>query len=86
MKVCIQLHGAMREAAAGGQIEIEAPTGTTIGELRERLQQHLQEQHSTISPTLVQRSAFAGGDSILHNAQPIPADGQLAILPPVSGG
>jgi sulfur-carrier protein len=35
---------------------------------------------------LIQRSAFASEDEVLHNHRQIPSNGVLAILPPVSGG
>jgi len=86
MKVRITLFGALREADAQGFIELEAPAHCTIAELRELLREHLREHAPHISAGLVQRSAFASNDEILHNHRTLPEDGQLAILPPVSGG
>ncbi|HKT29283.1 MoaD/ThiS family protein [Dyella sp.] len=86
MKVRITLFGALRDADPHGFIELEAPEPCTIAELRELLRDHLREHAPHISAGLVQRSAFASNDEILHNHRTLPEDGQLAILPPVSGG
>lgn len=86
MKVHIQLFGALREAAPGDRLELEVADDATIGMLREALQHHLSAAGSAISPNLVQRSAFASDEEILHNGRRVPADGVLAVLPPVSGG
>lgn len=86
MKVRIALFGALRDADPHGFIELEAPASCTIAELRDLLRAHLREQAPHISAGLVQRSAFASNDEILHNHRMLPKDGQLAILPPVSGG
>lgn len=86
MKVRITLFGALRDADPRGFIELEAPDGCTIGELRELLRDHLREHAPNISAGLVQRSAFASENEILHNHRALPENGQLAVLPPVSGG
>lgn len=86
MKVRIALFGALRDADALGFIELDAPEACTIAQLRELLRKHLREHAPQISSSLVQRSAFASSDEILHNHRTLPADGQLAVLPPVSGG
>ncbi|WP_158628748.1 MoaD/ThiS family protein [Dyella choica] len=86
MKVRINLFGALRDADASGYIELEVPEPCTIGELRELLRDHLRTYAPHISVGLVQRSAFASNDEILHNHRLLPEHGQIAILPPVSGG
>ncbi|GGA46323.1 MoaD/ThiS family protein [Dyella nitratireducens] len=86
MKVRIALFGALRDADPHGFLELEAPEHCTVAELRELLRDHLHEHAPHISASLVQRSAFASNDEILHNHRTLPEDGQLAILPPVSGG
>lgn len=86
MKVHLTLFGALRDADVRGFIELEAPDGCTIATLRELLRDHLRTHAPNLSASLVQRSAFASEDEILHNHRSLPANGQLAILPPVSGG
>ncbi|GLQ46455.1 hypothetical protein GCM10007862_15060 [Dyella lipolytica] len=86
MKVRITLFGALRDADARGFVELDVPDHSTIATVREALQHHLREHAPTISVGLVQRSAFASDDEILHNHRVVPDNGELAVLPPVSGG
>ena len=86
MKRRIILFGALRDADARGFIDVDVADGSTIADLRSAVQHYLREHAPGISPNLIQRSAFASQDEILHNHRHVPADGELAILPPVSGG
>ena len=86
MKVRITLFGALRDADSRGFIELDVPDRSTVATLREALQQYVRDHAPAISSSLVQRSAFASEDEILHNHRTVPENGQLAILPPVSGG
>ncbi|RDS81022.1 MoaD/ThiS family protein [Dyella psychrodurans] len=86
MKVRITLFGALRDADSRGYIELDMPEQSTIAALREALQHHVHDHAPPISAGLVQRSAFASEHEILHNHRTVPEDGQIAILPPVSGG
>lgn len=86
MKIRIQLFGALREADADGYIDLDVPDASNIASVRERLVQHLGEHAPHVSASVVQRSAFANCSEILRDQDVVPSDGQLAILPPVSGG
>jgi sulfur-carrier protein len=86
MKRRITLFGALRDADARGFIEIDVADGSTIADLRYVVQHYLRDHAPGISPNLIQRSAFASQDEILHNHRSVPENGELAILPPVSGG
>jgi sulfur-carrier protein len=86
MKLRITLFGALRDADARGFIELDVPDHSTIAQLRDAMQQHLHEHAPAISPGLIRRSAFASEDEILHDHRAVPENGELAILPPVSGG
>lgn len=86
MKIRIQLFGALREASADGYIDLDIPEASTIAGMRERLARHLAEHAPQIGASLVQRSAFANDSEILRDHDAVPPDGQLAVLPPVSGG
>jgi sulfur-carrier protein len=86
MKLRITLFGALRDADARGFIELDVADGSTIASVREALQHYVREHSPGISANLIQRSAFASEDEILHNHRPVPENGVLAILPPVSGG
>jgi sulfur-carrier protein len=86
MKLRITLFGALRDADTRGFIELDVPDHSTIAGVREALQHYVQDHAPGISPNLIQRSAFASADEILHNHRDVPENGELAILPPVSGG
>lgn len=86
MKLRITLFGALREADTRGFIEVEVPAHSTIAEVRDAVQHYARDHAPAISPNLIQRSAFASQDEILHNHRSVPDNGELAILPPVSGG
>lgn len=86
MKQTISLHGALREADPSGTIELDIPAACTIAELRDALLAHVREHALPVSEGVIRRSAFATADTIMHDHQRIPDNGELAILPPVSGG
>jgi sulfur-carrier protein len=86
MKVRITLFGALRDADDRGFVDIDVPDPCTIAELREALQTHVRKHAPSISENLIKRSAFASEDEILHNHRHVPEGGQIAALPPVSGG
>ncbi|MBN8924032.1 MAG: hypothetical protein BGP10_04890 [Rhodanobacter sp. 68-29] len=86
MKTRIALYGALREADAGGHVELEVPPGSSIAELRELLVAYLAVHAPAIPAGLVRRSAFASAEEILHNHRAVPEGIELAVLPPVSGG
>jgi molybdopterin synthase sulfur carrier subunit len=45
----------------------------------------LAQAHPSLAASL-ERCACVSGDTIVRRADPLPADGQLALLPPVAGG
>lgn len=86
MNCRISLHGALREADPSGTITLDTPPDCTVADLREALLIHLREHAPQVSEGIIRRSAFATSETILHDHQHVPADGELAVLPPVSGG
>ncbi len=86
MKIRIQLHGALRAADPSGRIELELPADSRISTVREKLGEYLRAHPAGVTPELVARSAFASEEEILHDERSLPADGELSVLPPVSGG
>lgn len=86
MKITITLFGALREADPSGRLQLDVPEGCRISALREHLIAHLATHVPTVSAALVRRSAFGTDDAILHDADAVPTDGQLVVLPPVGGG
>jgi molybdopterin synthase sulfur carrier subunit len=80
----IQLFGALREAEPGARLALET-TARTVGELRAELAARAAAWPGP-ARALLQRSAFASATSVLRDADALPADGDIALLPPVSGG
>ena len=85
MRIEIQLFGALREAEPDARLVLEA-TAASVGELRRLVQAHADARWPEPARALLSRSAFASERSVLRDADHVPADGRLALLPPVSGG
>jgi molybdopterin converting factor small subunit len=81
MTITVQLFAAARELAGAGEVTVEAPAGVTVRGVREALA----IQHPKLSG-LAQRSRFATDREFLPDDAPLPRDGKLALIPPVSGG
>ena len=54
--------------------------------LRQALEQYGNTHWQGFSPALLRRSAFASETTVLREADPLPADARMAVLPPVSKG
>lgn len=90
MKVSVSLFGAFSAfGSANGErprIELELGEGGRIADLRVALHAHLSEHWRDFRPQLLRYSAFADSTQVLRDGDPLPADGEVAVLPPVSGG
>lgn len=82
MTIELLLFGAFRDWFGAPSLEIEIADGARIADLR-RL---LQAQWSAREAGLLAASAFASETTVLRDADPLPADAPIALLPPVSGG
>lgn len=80
----IQLFGALRDAERDARIGL-ATSASTIGELRADLASRTVGWPDS-ARALLPRSAFASSTSVLRDGDPLPEDGRVALLPPVSGG
>ncbi|WP_133479940.1 MoaD/ThiS family protein [Cognatilysobacter segetis] len=80
----IQLFGALREAEPGARIAFETDAAT-VAQLRTELLARVAAWPDA-ARALLPRSAFANSTSVLRDAEALPDDGRLALLPPVSGG
>lgn len=76
----VMLFAGMAEMAGRRCIELDWQGGSP-GDLRSRLAAAC----PAIGP-LVRRSGIASGDRYLGEAEQIPPGGQVAVIPPVSGG
>lgn len=85
MQVQVQLFGALREAEPDARLSLDVQ-GTRVADLRDAVRTHAAAAWPAPLHALVDRSAFASERSVLRDADPLPADGVMALLPPVSGG
>ena len=86
MNVSIQLYGAFRQFQQAGQLRLACPGARSIADVRAAFDAHAGANWSGYHPTLLRTSAFASATCVLRDSDPVPGDGQLVILPPVSGG
>lgn len=85
MTVTLSLFGAFRDLQGEPTLTLEVD-GELIADVRAQLCQFLQDHGQGERRGLVGVSAFASESEMLRDHDRIPADGKLAILPPVSGG
>jgi len=86
MRIEVSLFGALRGHAPGDRITLELAEGAGVAELRAQLSRHGVAHWPKFQPALLQRSAFASQFEVLREADALPVDGRVAVLPPVSGG
>lgn len=86
MKIELSLFGAFRDYDPASRVELQLGEGATIADLREALRRYAQAHWPAFRPGLLTSSAFASEQSVLRDRDPVPADGRVAVLPPVSGG
>ena len=85
MDIDLELFGALRDLEPGDRLRLPV-TGTTVADLRAALARHALARWPRISPGLLKSCAFATPSAVLRDSQPLPADGRMVVLPPVSGG
>lgn len=85
MQVELELFGALRGLEAQDRLQL-AVEGAAVVDLRGALQAYAASHWPQPAQALLRSCAFATASEILRDPQPLPADGKLAILPPVSGG
>ena len=81
MQLKVRLFAAARTAIEDDSVSIEIANGSTIAELRD----HLAQQHPELAPILA-HSRFAINQDYANDETLIPADAEIALIPPVSGG
>jgi sulfur-carrier protein len=77
----VRLFARARDLARCDAIDVEMPPGATVRELRLRIA----ATHPALADLLA-RSALAVNDEFADDALILPADAEIALLPPVSGG
>lgn len=86
MKVQVSLFGAFRSYEPAALVALELPDGARVSDLRAALEAHGVAHWPDFKPALLKRSAFASETAVLREADLVPEDGRMAVLPPVSGG
>ena len=81
----LELFGALRGVEAGDCLTLQV-AGVHVADLRTALQTHAGVHWPSASAGMLPSCAFATSSEVLRDAQPLPADGRMAVLPPVSGG
>lgn len=81
MKVEVRLFARFRELAGAGSVSLELPPGATVADLRRVLGEKVPAVAS-----LLAKSAVAVNNQFAEDAQPLPENAEVALLPPVSGG
>lgn len=81
MKIEVKLFAVARQLAKSESISLELPSGAKVGDVRSALLQEVPALTS-IAPMLLfaVNQDYAGDDKVL------PADADVACIPPVSGG
>ena len=78
----VLFYGRLAEAI-GPELEIDAPGGCSVAQLRDRL---IAEHPQAEQPLSSRRALACVGDSLVHDTYVLGADDRVEFLPPVSGG
>jgi molybdopterin synthase sulfur carrier subunit len=82
--ITIDLFGALREAESAARLQLDSDA-QTIAALRADVEARVAHWPAN-ARALLPRCAFASTTTVLRDGDALPADGRLALLPPVSGG
>jgi molybdopterin synthase sulfur carrier subunit len=85
MQIELELFGALRGLMAQDRLQL-AVEGAAVAEARAALQRYAAIHWPPSAQALLRSCAFATSSEVLRDPHPLPADGKLAVLPPVSGG
>jgi len=86
MKVEIRLFGVFRDYDPTSLVRLEVADDARVRDVRAALDAHGRAHWAGFQPALLQRSALASDEAVLRDHEALPADGRMAVLPPVSGG
>ena len=86
MNITLQLFGRFRDFNPSHELALELPGIATVADFRAAFDAWAQAHWSGYAPGLLRASAIATESTLLHAGSPLPDDGRLALLPPVSGG
>lgn len=87
LEIHVRLFGAFRDFGSKPELLLECAPGTSIAELRLRMQAQLDSlRPGAHAEGLLKQSVFADEQSILGEDFRLERSQQLAIIPPVCGG
>jgi molybdopterin synthase sulfur carrier subunit len=86
MKIEVRLFGAFRDYDPAAVVHLELPDDARVADVRAALDAHGRAHWPGFQPALLQRSALASENTVLRDHEALPANGRMAVLPPVSGG
>jgi len=86
MKITISLYGAFRECDPRGSVELDLSQPATVSDLRAAFEAHGRAHWPAFKSGLLAASVFASEATLLRENEELPANGRVAVLPPVSGG
>lgn len=84
-QVNVQLFGAFSDLVPERELVVQV-AGDHVADLRQALRELLAQRWPQFRAGLLDYSAFADEQRVLRDHEPLPEAGQVAILPPVSGG
>ncbi len=85
MEIELELFGALRNLEPDDRLRLSV-NGPLVSDLRAAAIIHATAHWPNVKPSFLNYCAFASSSTIVRDAQELPADGHMAILPPVSGG
>lgn len=85
MDVELEMFGALRGLEPGDRLRLPV-AGATVADLRAAVATHAAAHWPRAAQGLLGSCAFATPGAVLRDSEPLPADGRMVVLPPVSGG
>jgi molybdopterin synthase sulfur carrier subunit len=82
----VQLFGPFRDFQPQPFVELDVADGANIAAAREALATHAAAHWPACTPGLLRSTAFASEVALLRDGDALPADGRIAVIPPVNGG
>jgi molybdopterin synthase sulfur carrier subunit len=86
LKLQVQLFGPFRDFQPQPLLELDVADGANVAAAREALAAHAATHWPACTPGLLRSTAFASEESLLRDGDALPADGRIAVIPPVNGG
>jgi len=86
MKLRVQLFGPYRDFQPQPSLDLDVADGATVADARAALAAHAATHWPACTAGLLRSTAFASEQAVLRDGDALPADGRIALIPPVNGG